>query len=168
MAETLTYRLLDLEERLSAQERLSGVLLEEARDAALLASEATELRLLETEDRLARLEAVLSGSTAPREDQPLLQLVPSPQVPEESGSRRPPGAPEDSAAGAEHGAGGGEQNAGEFQGSEARDHQPHLARPGGRLSALPGGRGELSGEAGTAARPPAGARRADTSRQYWS
>ncbi|MEB3263823.1 MAG: hypothetical protein VKJ66_05560 [Synechococcus sp.] len=90
VAETLTYRLLDLEERLVAQERRSGDQFEEARGAALLAAEATELRLLETEDRLARLEAMLSGSAVVREEPPHLQVVPTPQLDEAAGESLTP------------------------------------------------------------------------------
>lgn len=101
VAETLTYRLLDLEERLAAHERRSGDQFEQARSAAGLAAEATELRLLETEDRLARLEAVLSGTTSPvalaagaraadREDPPHLQVVPPPEASEVAGESQTP------------------------------------------------------------------------------
>ncbi|MFY8148976.1 MAG: hypothetical protein ACOVNL_07130 [Prochlorococcaceae cyanobacterium] len=81
VTETLTYRLLDLEERLAAQEVHSRQTLEAEQGAVLQAAEATELRLLETEDRLARLEAVLSeGTTAAPSEPPIPEEPPRLQV----------------------------------------------------------------------------------------
>lgn len=65
VTETLTYRLLDLEERLGAQEQRLETLLQDrgARDTA--AAEGLEQRCGETEDRLARVEALLAGLERP-------------------------------------------------------------------------------------------------------
>lgn len=65
VAETLTFRLLELEERLAAQELKLQPLLESQADAPGLLAEDTELRLGDTEDRLARLEGLLSGLESP-------------------------------------------------------------------------------------------------------
>lgn len=61
VAEAITFRLLELEERLAAQElRLEPLLQGNAASKGVLADE-TELRLDDTEDRLARLEGLLKG-----------------------------------------------------------------------------------------------------------
>ena len=62
VAESLTYRLLELDERLAGQERLQ----EQAATVAPEVAEEMELRLLDTEERLARMEALLAdgGGTA--------------------------------------------------------------------------------------------------------
>lgn len=61
VAEAITFRLLELEERLAAQElRLEPLLQGNAASKGELADE-TELRLDDTEDRLARLEGLLKG-----------------------------------------------------------------------------------------------------------
>ena len=65
VAETLTFRLLELEERLAAQELKVHSLLEGQGGGFGEASEDTELRLGDTEDRLARLEGLLSGLDSP-------------------------------------------------------------------------------------------------------
>lgn len=65
VAETLTFRLLELEERLAAQELKVQPLLESQTAALGLIAEDTELRLGDTEDRLARLEGLLSGLESP-------------------------------------------------------------------------------------------------------
>jgi hypothetical protein len=65
VAETLTFRLLELEERLAAQELKMHSLLEGQGGGFVEASEDTELRLGDTEDRLARLEGLLSGLESP-------------------------------------------------------------------------------------------------------
>jgi len=61
VAESLTYRLLEFEERLAVQEQQ---LLEQAETADPQQVEEMELRLLETEERLARIEALLGSSEA--------------------------------------------------------------------------------------------------------
>lgn len=73
VAETLTFRLLELEERLAAQELKLQPLLEGHPAAQDLIAEDTELRLGDTEDRLARLEGLLNGleSTGARHLQPV-------------------------------------------------------------------------------------------------
>ena len=65
VAETLTFRLLELEERLAAQELKLQPLLEGQADPHGLLAGDTELRLGDTEDRLARLEGLLSGLESP-------------------------------------------------------------------------------------------------------
>ena len=61
VAETLTFRLLELEERLVAQELKVEPLLDGSASGFGVVAEDTELRLGETEDRLAQLEGLLSG-----------------------------------------------------------------------------------------------------------
>ena len=61
VAEILTFRLLELEERLTVHEVRLEQLLEGATASGAPMAEATELRLVETEDRLARLESLLKG-----------------------------------------------------------------------------------------------------------
>ena len=58
VAESLTYRMLELEERLAAQEPR---LLEPADGVDPQLAEEMELRLLETEERLARIEGLLGA-----------------------------------------------------------------------------------------------------------
>ena len=65
VAETLTFRLLELEERLAAHELKLQPLLESPSAAQGLMADDTELRLGDTEDRLARLEGLLSGLESP-------------------------------------------------------------------------------------------------------
>jgi len=65
VAETLTFRLLELEERLAAQELKVLSLLEDQGGALGEMAEDTELRLGDTEDRLARLEGLLGGVESP-------------------------------------------------------------------------------------------------------
>jgi len=61
VAEAITFRLLELEERLAAQELRLEPLLEGQADGQGLLADETELRLDDTEDRLARLEGLLNG-----------------------------------------------------------------------------------------------------------
>ena len=64
VAETLTFRLLDLEERLAGQElQLQG-----GAAGADLIADGTELRLAETEERLTRLESLLESGLAVEAD----------------------------------------------------------------------------------------------------
>ena len=68
LTETLTYRLLELEERLASQELRVGPLLDVAAAdpvGAALVQEEMELRLDDTEERLSRLEGVLNGLDSP-------------------------------------------------------------------------------------------------------
>lgn len=65
VAETLTFRLLDLEERLVAQEHQIQPFLEGGSAPSSLVAADTELRLTETEERLARLEGLLHGRELP-------------------------------------------------------------------------------------------------------
>lgn len=61
LTESLTYRLLELEEMVAGvDQQLQSLQHSHARDAALLV-EGTELRLDDTEERLSRLEGLLSG-----------------------------------------------------------------------------------------------------------
>ncbi len=59
VAESLTYRLLELEERLAGQERLLDERLGSAQDPRH--GEALDHRLDDTEERLARIETALQG-----------------------------------------------------------------------------------------------------------
>lgn len=59
LVESLTYRLLDLEERVAAQARQLESLQEKATTAAV--DEETTLRLDDTEERLSQLEMLLNG-----------------------------------------------------------------------------------------------------------
>jgi len=64
VAETLTFRLLDLEERLAGQElQLQG-----GSAGSDLIADGTELRLAETEERLTRLESLLESGLAGEAD----------------------------------------------------------------------------------------------------
>jgi hypothetical protein len=83
LTETLTYRLLELEERLASQELRIAPLLEGAAGdpagAAVLQDEM-ELRLEDTEERLSRLEGVLSGLETPASGTPLATLEEEPEA----------------------------------------------------------------------------------------
>ena len=72
VAEILTFRLLELEERLTVHEVRLEQLLEGTLTSGAPMAEGTELRLVETEDRLARLESLLKGvaAQAPYQDEP--------------------------------------------------------------------------------------------------
>lgn len=61
VAEALTYRLLELEERLGGHEDRIGARLEEVADHEAAHGAAMDERLGETEERLARIEAALRG-----------------------------------------------------------------------------------------------------------
>ena len=84
VAETLTLRLLELEDRLAAQERQLQPLLEGGlgSDSDQDASEETESRLAETEERLERLEALLNAPPTSAElgDRHQLHSVQAPLV----------------------------------------------------------------------------------------
>jgi hypothetical protein len=78
VAEILTFRLLELEERLTVHEVRLEQLLEGATASGAPMAEGTELRLVETEDRLARLESLLKGvaAQAPYQDEPIAEEEP--------------------------------------------------------------------------------------------
>jgi hypothetical protein len=78
VAEILTFRLLELEERLTVHEVRLEQLLEGATASGAPMAEGTELRLVETEDRLARLETLLKGVAAqvPHQDEPFAEEEP--------------------------------------------------------------------------------------------
>jgi hypothetical protein len=83
LTETLTYRLLELEERLASQElRILPLTEGAAADpaAAALLQDEMELRLEDTEERLTRLEGVLSGLETPASGAPLAAAEASPDV----------------------------------------------------------------------------------------
>ena len=61
VTESLTYRLLELEERLGNQERRIGERLEEAAAQEAVHGDVMAQRLGDTEERLARIEAALQG-----------------------------------------------------------------------------------------------------------
>ena len=65
LTETLTYRLLDLEERLGVQEQRLETLLQHGGGWGTAAAEGLEQRCGETEDRLGRVEALLAGLERP-------------------------------------------------------------------------------------------------------
>lgn len=77
MGETLTYRLLELEERLAAQELRLAPLLERRGGLDAAAAEDMELRLGDTEERLGRIEAVLNGIERPGAARHLQSLRPA-------------------------------------------------------------------------------------------
>lgn len=73
LTETLAFRLLELEERLAAHDLRVQSLLESQLPATADSTADTELRLEDTEERLARLESLLLGaetSSAPALDDP--------------------------------------------------------------------------------------------------
>lgn len=78
VAEILTFRLLELEERLTVHEVRLEQLLEGGLASGATMDEGTELRLVETEDRLARLESLLKGvaAQAPHQDEPIAEDEP--------------------------------------------------------------------------------------------
>jgi hypothetical protein len=78
VAEILTFRLLGLEERLTVHEVRLEQLLEGTLTSGAPMAEGTELRLVETEDRLARLESLLKGvaAQAPYQDEPIAEEEP--------------------------------------------------------------------------------------------
>jgi TolA-binding protein len=65
VAESLTYRLLELEERLERQEHRIGERLEEVAIREVALGEAMDQRLEDTEERLAGIEAALEGLDRP-------------------------------------------------------------------------------------------------------
>ena len=75
VAEILTFRLLELEERLTVHEVRLEQLLDGATASGAPMADGTELRLVETEDRLARLESLLKGvaAQAPYQDEPVCE-----------------------------------------------------------------------------------------------
>jgi hypothetical protein len=66
LAETLTIRLLELEERLQSQQERLEPLMEAAHNPDPAQAEALDLRLEETEQRLAQLESLLQGGATLR------------------------------------------------------------------------------------------------------
>jgi uncharacterized coiled-coil protein SlyX len=73
VAETLTYRLVELEERLAAQENQLQRLLQ---DQDSVIGEEIDDRLADTEERLARIEALLRGVERPSSTRHLTQVKP--------------------------------------------------------------------------------------------
>ncbi len=75
LAEILTFRLLELEERLTVHEGRLEQLLDGGLASGGPMAEGTELRLVETEDRLARIESLLKGVAAqvPHQDEPVAE-----------------------------------------------------------------------------------------------
>jgi hypothetical protein len=61
LAESLTYRVLELEERLGAQEKEMSSLQGTSAELSASLSSGMEERMLETEDRLERIEDLLQG-----------------------------------------------------------------------------------------------------------
>ncbi|WP_216904999.1 hypothetical protein [Synechococcus sp. CCY 9618] len=76
VTESLTYRLLELEERLAGQERHLVERLEEVAGQDSAHGEALEQRLGDTEERLARIEAALQGLDRPGASRHLQAVVP--------------------------------------------------------------------------------------------
>ncbi len=78
VAEILTFRLLELEERLAGHELRLEQLLDGGLAPGAPLAEGTELRLVETEDRLARIESLLKGvaAQAPHQDEPVAEEEP--------------------------------------------------------------------------------------------
>jgi hypothetical protein len=67
LTENLTFRLLEAEEQLAAQELQLRTLLESGAEADPALAAELDLRLGDTEARLARIEAVLNGPAEPDE-----------------------------------------------------------------------------------------------------
>jgi uncharacterized coiled-coil protein SlyX len=65
LSESLTYRLLELEERVAVLDRMVQPLLAASNGASAQLSEEAELRLDDTEARLSQLETLLSGLEHP-------------------------------------------------------------------------------------------------------
>lgn len=67
LLETITYRLLELEERVAAQDLRLQALHDQLREpvAAAALSDDAELRLDDTEERLSQLESLLNGIASP-------------------------------------------------------------------------------------------------------
>ena len=82
LTESLAFRLLELEERLVAQELSLQPLLEAEVAVPGEAASDTELRLEETEERLARLETLLRGLEGPAASAQGLHLVALPEAEE--------------------------------------------------------------------------------------
>ena len=80
VAEAITFRLLELEERLAAQELRLEPLLEGQAGSQGALSDETELRLDDTEDRLARLEGLLKGIENQGVGRHLRPVVVAPQL----------------------------------------------------------------------------------------
>jgi hypothetical protein len=80
VAETLTYRLLDLEERLAGQELQLQPFLQGGSLGSGLIAEGTDQRLAETEDRLSRLESLLQAGLA-ADAAPATSPATSPEAP---------------------------------------------------------------------------------------
>jgi hypothetical protein len=76
VAETLTVRLLELEERLADQESRLIPALEAAAEADAAVIESMDLRLGDTEARLARLESLLRGEPMQRGETRLRAVPP--------------------------------------------------------------------------------------------
>ncbi len=79
VTETLTFRLLELEERLLIQEHQAQDLIDGPQVA-----EATEFRMAETEGRLSRLETVLRGVAASSPARQLRPVQAADQIEQES------------------------------------------------------------------------------------
>jgi hypothetical protein len=90
VAETLTYRLLDLEEKLAAQEERLGSLIGSANSSDPSQVEQMDQRLAETEARLSHMEELLAGPE-PLSSSRHLQALPS-AAPSPSAVRRSAGA----------------------------------------------------------------------------
>jgi TolA-binding protein len=88
VAESLTYRLLELEERLGGQEHRISERLAEVAAQEVAQGEAMELRLDDTEERLARIEAALQGLDRPGGSRHL-QAVQPPALQQELPAHRP-------------------------------------------------------------------------------
>lgn len=91
LLETITYRLLELEERVATQDLRLQAIVEQLPDpAASVAgiSDDAELRLEDTEERLSQLEALLNGMASPAgavSARHLQSVPPSSSVPSSSG-----------------------------------------------------------------------------------
>jgi hypothetical protein len=92
LTESLTYRMLQLEERVAGQQRELTARQQSAEDRHISLSEAMEERLRETENRLVRLEGLLRNVERRAPSTPPLRAVPQPSaVPSQRSLREPRG-----------------------------------------------------------------------------
>lgn len=120
VAEHLTYRVLELEERLTGQDRQLSALRSASEAFASEIGEAMEDRLQETEDRLVGIERLLHGARQPTTHPRPLRSLPKPLVQ----SQQP------------YGADDSEDEAASFE-NETDEHCPYPKSPHGVEEEVP-------------------------------